>query len=134
MLLPIGTIIAVADGKTLNLFRNSGDAVDPDLTPLPHPDIVGHDSDSGTRHRSSSANPDARQLGEDGFAAATASWLNKQILDGKFSDLVIIAPPKTLGELRKHYHKALVAKLHGEIGKELTGHDVGDIAKAIAAA
>jgi protein required for attachment to host cells len=54
------------------------------------------------------------------------------VLDGKITDLVIIAAPRTLGELRKHYHKKLSATLVGEIAKDLTGHAVQDIEKAIA--
>jgi len=46
----------------------------------------------------------------------------------------VIAAPKTLGELRKHWHKALEAKLVGELAKELTGHSVGDIEAAVAKA
>jgi protein required for attachment to host cells len=38
-------------------------------------------------------------------AAGVADFLNKQVLSGKIDDIVIIAAPKTLGELRKHYHK-----------------------------
>jgi len=134
MLLPQGATIAVADGETVRLFHNGGDGITPQLHALPHPEIIGAASDAGERHHGGSANPSYRQLREDGFAAATAAFLNKQVLDGKVQALVIIAAPKTLGELRQHYHKALTAKLIGEIGKELTGHSTDDILKAIAAA
>jgi protein required for attachment to host cells len=46
----------------------------------------------------------------------------------------VIAAPRTLGELRKHYHKTLEAKMVGEISKDLTGHAMADIEKVIAAA
>ncbi|WP_242154832.1 host attachment protein [Sphingomonas sp. BAUL-RG-20F-R05-02] len=46
----------------------------------------------------------------------------------------MIAAPRTLGELRKHYHKTLEAKLVGEVSKDLTGHTTADIEKAIASA
>ena len=36
----------------------------------------------------------------------TADWLNKEVLGHRIDDLVVIAAPKALGELRKHYHKA----------------------------
>ncbi|WP_082093973.1 host attachment protein [Devosia limi] len=36
--------------------------------------------------------------------------------------------------MRKHYHKALTAKLLGEIAKDLTGHPISDIETAIRAA
>jgi protein required for attachment to host cells len=45
-----------------------------------------------------------------------------------------IAAPRTLGELRKSYHKKLSEVLRGEIPKDLTGHAVHDIETTIAAA
>ncbi len=134
MQLPKGAIVAVADGEKLNLFRNTGDEANPKLTALPAADVARDNKGSGGRHHSSSANPDGGQMEEDSFSAGIAALLNKQVLDGKIADLVIIAAPRTLGELRKHYHQKLSATLVGEIAKDLTGHAVHDIEKTIAAA
>ena len=134
MRLPKGATVAVADGEKLNLFRNTGDEADPKLTALPGADVATDNKGSGTRHQSSSANPDHGQVEEDSFSAGIADLLNRQVLDGKIADLVVIAAPRTLGELRKHYHKKLSAALVGEIAKDLTGHAVRDIEKTIAAA
>jgi len=134
MQLPHGTIIAVADGEKLNLFRNSGDEAAPQLAAIGHDDPANDNSGSGGRHQASSANPDHGQLAEDDFAAGIAAMLNARALGGKIDDLVIIAAPRTLGELRKHYHKALSDTLRGEIAKDLTGHDGAAILAAIAAA
>ena len=41
---------------------------------------------------------------------------------------------KTLGELRKHYHVEVQNRLAGEIAKDLTGHPIPDIEKALIAA
>jgi protein required for attachment to host cells len=60
--------------------------------------------------------------------------LSSRVLTNKFSDIVIIAAPKTLGEMRKHYHKKLEEALVGEIAKDLTGHSIADIEKTIIAA
>lgn len=132
MLLPKGATIAVADGEKLHLYRNSGDEAHPKLTALPEPAIGGDNKSAGVRHPSSSANPNDSRLEEDSFAAATAGWLNKQVLEGKIDNLFVIAAPKSLGELRKHYHKALQGKLLGELAKDLTGHSIGDIETAVA--
>ncbi|WP_256215449.1 baeRF12 domain-containing protein [Sphingobium sp. AP50] len=48
--------------------------------------------------------------------------------------LVIVAAPRTLGELLKHYHKSLSAVPVGEISKELTAQAMSDIEKTVAAA
>ena len=131
MQLPKGTTVAVADGVTLHLYRNAGDEVHPKLTALPPATLGQVNRSSGDRHYSSSANPNDSQQREAGFAAATAAWLNEQALAGKIEHLYVIAAPKTLGELRRHYHKALESKLLGELAKDLTGHVVGDIETAI---
>ncbi len=134
MKLPKNTVVAVADGKTLNLFRNTGDEGSPSLTALPNADVATTNKGSGNRHQSSSANPSDSQQDEDSFAAGVAALLNKRVLDGEIDDLLVIAAPRTLGELRKHYHTSLDAKLAGEIAKDLTGHSIADIQKAIASA
>ena len=134
MQLPHGAIVAVADGEKLNLFRNAGDEAHPKLTALPGADVGTSNKGSGAGHHSSSANPDNSQTEEDSFAAGTAGMLNRQVLDGKITSLVIIAAPRTLGELRKHYHKKLSTALVGEIAKDLTGHTVQDVEKAVASA
>ncbi len=133
MLLPHGATVAVADGAKLVLFRNTGNEAHPELTAMATPDIDTHNKSGGQRHQTSDANPSLGQLDEDGFAAGTADWLNHQALTNKIDALVVIAAPRTLGELRKHFHKALTAKIIGEISKDLTGHPAADIQKAIAA-
>jgi protein required for attachment to host cells len=134
MLLPKGTTVAVADGEKFNLFQNTGDEANPALTAMPEAVIDSVNKGSGAGHHNSSANPDDSQAAEDGFAGGIAGLLNKRVLDGEISDLVIIAAPRTLGELRKSYHKKLSEVLRGEISKDLTGHALHDIEKAIAAA
>ncbi|MDB5628152.1 MAG: required for attachment to host cells family protein [Tardiphaga sp.] len=59
--------------------------------------------------------------------------LNRRVLNGNVKSLVVIAAPRTLGELRKQYHKNLEAALIGEIPKDLTGHTLQDIEKALVA-
>jgi protein required for attachment to host cells len=134
MQLAHGAFVAVADGEKFAVFRNHGTEAEPQLQAVQHPQPGNDNIPSGGRHHSSAANPDDATLVEDGFAAATAAWLNSEVLDGRIKSLVVIAAPKTLGELRKHYHKALEAVLHGELSKDLTGHSTADIEKALAAA
>ena len=133
MQLPLGATVAVADGEKLHLYRNTSDGAHPKLEALPAATIGGDNKGSGGRHHSSAANPDASQIEEDGFTAGVASYLNREVLSGQILALAVIAAPKTLGELRKHYHKQLSAVLVGEVAKDLTGHSPNDIEKAIAA-
>ena len=132
MIIPTGATVAVVDGEKLVMFRNTGrDGVA--LTALPHPEIDGGGAAS-LGHRSSAGNPDDDTQAEDGFADGVAAMLNKQALEGGFDKLLVIAAPRTLGELRKHWHKALEGKLIGEIAKDLTGQPTANIVRAIEAA
>ncbi|WP_454859100.1 baeRF12 domain-containing protein [Rhizobium binxianense] len=134
MMLPQGTVIAVSDGEKLSLYRNVANEPELELSALPDAAVDSDTKGSGGRHGSSSANPGESQLEEDGFSAGVAAYLNKQVLEGKIENLVIIAAPRALGELRKHYHKALLAKLLLELPKDLTDHTIHDIEKALSAA
>lgn len=134
MQIPHGTVVAVADGAKFVLFHNTGDAAHPKLEALPVPPVDTHNHSSGQHRPSTDGNPADSQQEEDAFAAGTAAILNRQVLDGKIKDLVVIAAPRTLGELRRHYHKTLSAVLRAEVSKDLTGHPVADIEKAVAGA
>lgn len=74
---------------------------------------------------------DYHQMEEDRFAAEVAELLKQQALSNGFLSLIVIAPPRTLGELRKHYHKEVEQRLAGEIAKDLTGHPVPQIEEAL---
>jgi len=130
MNLPKGTTVAVADGAKLALFTNTGDEANLKLSPASHGGIDSDNQGSGSR-QNSSGNPDDSQANEDNFAAGIVDLLNKNVLANKIDGLVIIAAPRALGEMRKHYHKTLSAKLLGEISKDLTGHPIADIESAI---
>lgn len=133
MMLPKNTIVAVADGEKFNLFRNVGDEAGVKLVDVKHEAITA-DAGTSTGRQSSAANPDHGQANEDQFSAGIVQHLNQDALAGKIEHLVIVAAPRALGEMRQHYHKALSAVLLGEIAKDLTGHPVADVEKALAAA
>jgi len=129
MKLPKGTLVAVVDGEKLALFENTGQQ-EVTLSARPAPAI--EDRASGAAGRlSSEANPDNDTQAEDGFAMGVADVLNKWVLTNKVDNLLVIAAPKTLGQLRKDWHKETENKLVGEIAKDLTGHSTDDIAAAI---
>ena len=120
MLLPHGTVIALIDGKHLELYRNVGDEAAPEFASLPSPKLDTHNH-SGSSHHSSPGNHADKLVSEDAHANAAAQWLNSQALGNKIDHLVVIAPPRTLGELRRHYHKRLEDKLLAELHKDLIG-------------
>ena len=134
MILPNGALVAVIDGERMRLFRNVGHEPRIRLTALPVPHLRVGNTGSGSRHRSSSANPDGARINEDDFTAAAAAYLNRDVLRGASGKVLIIADRRTLGELRKHFHPALYPKLLGEIPKDLTSHSEKEIQAAIVAA
>lgn len=121
MQLPHGAVIAVVDGQQFALFRNSGNEAEPALAALPSPHLDEHNKAGGGGRDSSSANPTGHQIDEDAHAAAATAWLNHQVTGHKISHLVVIAAPRTLGEMRRHYHKQLEAALVAELPKNLIG-------------
>lgn len=134
MILPHGTIVAVIDGEHLRLFRNHGREPRIELLAEPEPALDMVNVGSGGRHRSTTANPDRFRLREDDFAAAAAGYLNGEALAGRIDHIVIVADTRTLGEVRKHFHKVLAQKLIGQLHKDLAGHSVHAIQVALVSA
>jgi protein required for attachment to host cells len=146
MQVPHNTFVVVADGRKMLFFRNEGDAEFPKLqverkqvqeNPADRDqktDAPGHTfGASGGAGRSAYEEVDFHQLEEDRFAAETAEMLKKRALRNEFESLIIVAPPRTLGELRKHYHKEVEKRLAAEVAKDLTGHPVAEIEKILQA-
>ena len=135
MKLPHKAHVAMVDGENFTLFRNTGQPFEPRLEQEETPDLnptnfsagVKHQDDIGQRH----GRTDPQELAH---GAAAAEWLNKRAIAGTLGDVLIVADPKTLGEMRQHYHGELKQRLVGEIAKTLTGEPIKSIEKAIASA
>jgi protein required for attachment to host cells len=150
MQVPHNAFVVVADGRKLLFLRNEGDAeypnlqVEKKLIDRHNPDHNEQASDlaggaMGTRTAGAQWGAgnmdevDFHQLEEDRFAAETAGLLKDWAMRNEFESLIVVAPPRTLGELRKHYHKEVSDRLTGEIDKDLTGHTVPQIEAALKA-
>ncbi|PXB00020.1 Host attachment protein [Nostoc sp. 3335mG] len=151
MRVPHNAFVVVADGRKMMFFRNEGDAehldlqiekklIDQNPSDLDQStDLAGRASSTrtGGANWNSGSNVDEtdfHQQEEDRFAAETAELLKQRALRGEFESLIVVAPPRTLGELRKHYHKEVSDRLTGELDKDLTKHPVSEIEALIAAA
>lgn len=145
MRVPHNSMVMVADGAKALFFRNEGDGEYPNLvvekkevqeTPADRElktDGPGRAFSSVGASRSSYSETDYHTLEEDRFAAETAETLRMRALRNDFDSLIVVAPPKTLGELRKHYHKEVEKRLSAEVAKDLTGHPVEEIEKILIA-
>jgi protein required for attachment to host cells len=138
MLLPKGTAIAVVDGTKFEFYHNTGTEAEPKLNMVETPDLEltnfsagARINDGGARHSARTGDGSNDSVDESAHAIAVADWLNNQVLKHKLDSLVIIADPKSLGEMRKRYHKQLEAVLVKELAKTLTGHPASDILKAL---
>ncbi|RWA68044.1 host attachment protein [Mesorhizobium sp.] len=131
MILNNGTLVAVTDGESLRLFHNKGHEPHLDLIEVEDSVLEMAHAGSGGRHRNSTANPDESRLREDDFAGSVAAYLNDQAHEKDCEHILVIADPRTLGEMRRHYQPSLSAKLVGEIAKDFVRHSVMSIKSAI---
>jgi protein required for attachment to host cells len=145
MRMPKDVLVVVADGRKVLFFRNQGGVEHPQLElerkqEQENPPTRDHKSGDAGRSFSSSDSrrskmqeTDFHQLEEDRFVAEMADLLYKRAHANDFEKLIVVAPPQSLGELRKNYHQTVKDRLVGEIDKDLTRHTVSDIEKIIAA-
>lgn len=143
MNLPHDATVVLTDGQVLRLFRNSGTDSRLVLTELPRPDVHG-DVEGARRHEHTGQdNKDQRRLQdrrldkdhqEASFGAAVAKWLNDQYARERLGPLYVVAPPRALGELRRHYGDALRRNLLGELAKEHTHDSVQRLQQVLAEA
>lgn len=143
--IPQNALVLVADGGKMLLFRNAGDVAFPNLEVVAHEqqadpatsdigtDAPGSNQIAGATMKSDYEATDFHQQAEDRFAADAAEMLKRRVLRHEFDKLIVVAPPKTLGEIRKHYHKEVESRLAGEIAKDLVNRSTDEIAKVIAA-
>jgi len=135
MKLPLNSHVAVVDGETFLLFRNTGQLFEPKLEREASPELEVTNFSAGVKHNDDIGQLLGRtDLQELGHAAAVTEWLNAKAISGDVDNLLIIADPKTLGEMRQHYHSELKKRVVGEIDKTLTSQPVDKIEQAIIAA
>lgn len=135
------TLVLVADGRKALFLRNHGDDQQIDLRTQSHRAREDRkDSDIKTAPAGQSpapagtglaggtmTEPDFHQQEEDRFARDLAEKVNAMALAGAFDALVVIAPARTMGELRPLWHKEVTARLVGEHVKEMTDRPISDI-------
>ena len=132
-------LVLVTDGRKTLFFRNHGDENQIDLRTESHDqredqkdsdiksDAAGSSKQSFGYGRPAMDETDFHQLEEDRWAHSAAEAVNQRVLQNEFEALAIIAPPRTLGVLRKKLHKEAERRLVCEIPKEMTGRPIPDI-------
>ncbi len=139
MALPHHALVLVADGRKLLFLRNHGDHNQIDLRTEAHDfrqdskdrelktDAPGTQGQSFGYGRPAMDETDFHQQEEDRWAKDAAEELKKRALANDFEALAIIAPPKTLGVLRKELHKEVERRIVLTLNKEMTDRPIPDI-------
>ena len=141
-----GLWLMVADGEKALFLKNEGDTTYPNFevvreigqsnppTREQGSDRPGRFNDGPSAHRSAVADTDWHKVGKMRFADEIADRLYTMAHRGDFKEILLIAPPLVLGELRKKLHQEVTDRIVGEIPKTLTNHAVFDIEKLLLAA
>ncbi len=133
MRLPNNAHVAIVDGENFIVMRNSGTPLEPKLASAEKPDLTVTNFSAGIKHQDPVSQRHGRtDLNELAHGAAAAEWLNAKSISGEITDVLVIADPKTLGEMRRHYHTELQKRLVGEIDKTLSGEPTEKIEEVIA--
>ena len=133
MRLPSNAHVAIVDGENFTVMRNTGQPLEPKLGSAEKPDLSATNYSAGVKHQDNAGQQLGRtDLEELAHGAAATEWLNAKAIAGDISDILVIADPKTLGEMRHHYHGELKKRLVGEIDKTMTGEPTDRIEQAIA--
>ena len=142
--LPAGALVMVGDGRRARFLRNSGTPRHVDLTvvrtmEIENPSTREQGSDRPGRfmgadgsNRSAVEQTDWHQQAEDRFAVEIARVLRHMRDAREFETLVVVAPPKMLGNLRAAFHPEVAARIVGEVAKDLTARPVTDLSKLFA--
>jgi protein required for attachment to host cells len=144
MSIPNQALVFVADGRKMLFLRNHGGAARLDLRTEAHneradakdheikSDAPGLTAQRGGFGRPAMEETDFHQQAEDEWARDAAGRLNGRALANDFDALVVVAPPKTLGELRKHFHKEVEKRIVATFNKEMTDRPLADIEDLLA--
>ncbi|MGB5904948.1 MAG: host attachment family protein [Xanthobacteraceae bacterium] len=140
--IPRNALVIVGDGRKALFLRNTGDALSLHLTTekvFEHVNPMTQEQGSDRPGRVSTAalpgrksaveTTDWHDLEEHRFAQTVASAMEQMVRANKVKALVVVAPPRTLADLRNAFHHDVRACLLAEIGKDLTGHPVDEIEK-----
>lgn len=142
--IPHDAVVLVCDGEKAMFLRNEGnetrlnlvvDSIVLGLEALPmraESDRANRRVDALGPKKSAFNEVEWYRLDKDRFAKDIASMLYRSAHAGSFEKLVIVAPPRTLGEIRAELHQEVRQRLVAEIDKDLTGHAIDRIEQILA--
>jgi len=142
--LPQDAWVFVGDGTKALFLRNAGDEKFPNLVtervfeqdnPKTHEqgtDRPGRMFRRAKSHNRSAVEPtDWHEIEEQRFARHVAEAMEVLVREENIRALVVVAPPRTLAELRDAFNHEVKGRIIAEVDKNLTNHPVGDIEKLL---
>ncbi|MDP3738883.1 MAG: host attachment family protein [Hyphomonadaceae bacterium] len=135
--------VMVGDGEKALFFRNEGDAMHPNLEVM---NVLEHENpptrEQGTdrpgrafasvgNHRSAMQEVNWHKLEKHRFAKEIADTLYTAAHKGRYSKLILAAPPMTMGDLRKALHKEVSDRVVAEVSKDLTNMPPHEIERVL---
>lgn len=142
--LPHGAWVLVGDGRKALVLRNEGDQTFPNLRAFEvfrekHNPLMSERGSDGpgravehlANRRSAHQQAEWHELAEIEFAQKVAAALSEHHDAGDISALVVVAPPRTLAELRHAFPASLQRKIIAELDKDLTKHPIHEIERLV---
>jgi protein required for attachment to host cells len=142
--IPWKSWVLVCDASKALLLRNDGDEELLNLVPVKietedHPPThelgtspPGRSFASNGSRRSAVEGTDLHDLAEEQFLTGLANELTRQIRTFNIHRLLLVAPPRALGFLRRHLDPAVQAIVSGEIAKDLAHLPTAEIERHLA--
>lgn len=143
--IPHDAYVFVGDGRKALFLRNEGDEKFPNLkvervleqanppTHVQGADRPGRSFSRMGEKRSAMEQTDWHELEEQRFAREAAEALLQLVRAKAIKALVVVAPARTLAELRSAFHAEVKALLVAELDKDLTKHPVHEIERHLTA-
>jgi protein required for attachment to host cells len=138
-----GTWVLIADGEKALYLRNITDAENPHLevvrkeeqenpsTREQGTDRPGRMPDDSQHQRSAMNEADWHRMAKERFARDLAEHLYDLAYKDAFDRIVLVAPPRVLGELRENLHREVTSRVVAELPKDLTHHPVDEIERTL---
>ena len=140
-----GAWVVVCDGAKALVLQNAGNRKTPSLKTKevyeqddPKTSDIGTDKpgrsfNSMSNGRSAMEQTDWHDQSEQRFLAKLAVRLDKAVLGGEMPSLIVVAPPRAIGVLRKEFSKHVRQAITGEVEKDYVKMPIDEIERHLAA-
>jgi protein required for attachment to host cells len=135
--------VLICDGRKALLTENAGDAQAPNLQvreTFEHPDPPTRELGTDRPGRMSSSVGDARSaaeptdlhtLAEEGFLKKLSAHLERSVGNRQIEDLIVVAPPRAIGVLRRAFSPAVRKVVRQEVEKDYVNMPIHEVERQL---